>query len=381
MSLNKGTKTKVLILSLTYFPYIGGAEVAIKEICERLGQNFEFDLITAKLNKNLKDKERLGEVNVFRVGGGSSLLDKYFFPLRAFKKAKELHTQNDYQIVWGMMASWGGWAALKFKEKYLKVKYLLTLQSGDSDAFIKARTWWWQWRYRKIYSKADRIQVISEWLEKRARNYGFKGRVDLVPNGTNLTRKQENKKTRKQENEKVILTVSRLVKKNGVEDLIKASKLLNCQIAKLLIVGDGPLREKLEKIAEDLGVKDKVIFAGEVKFDELGNYYELADVFCRPSLSEGFGNVFVEAMAHELPVVATPVGGIVDFLKDRETGFECEVQNPASIAEKLNYILDENNKIEVEKIISQAKKMVEEKYTWDKIASQMNEIFNELINK
>jgi len=92
------------------------------------------------------------------------------------------------------------------------------------------------------------------------------------------------------------------------------------------------------------------------------------------------GNSFLEAMAAEVPVVATPVGGIPDFLEDGKTGWFCKVRDPQSIAEKIQYILDEKNKDEVEWVVKNAKELVEKKYNWDNIAIQMNNIFNKLTN-
>ena len=144
-----------------------------------------------------------------------------------------------------------------------------------------------------------------------------------------------------------------MVEKNGVEDLIEAIKILDRNDIVLKILGDGKLRKKLEKLVKDLEIKDRVALLGEKQFQLKGEVsnkavYErlmCADVFCRPSLSEGLGNAFLEAMAVGVPVIATPVGGIPDFLKDGETGWFCEPRNPKSIVEKIKYILDEKNNI------------------------------------
>jgi len=90
------------------------------------------------------------------------------------------------------------------------------------------------------------------------------------------------------------------------------------------------------------------------------------------------GNSFLEAMAAEVPVVATPVGGIPDFLEDGKTGWFCKVRDPKSIAEKVKYILDEKNKGEVEQVVKNAKELVEKKYNWNDISQKMQNIFNKL---
>ncbi len=144
----------------------------------------------------------------------------------------------------------------------------------------------------------------------------------------------------------------------------------------LIILGDGELKEHLEEVSKNNNLDKRVHFVGNVAPKEVYNYLAKADVFCRPSLSEGLGNAFLEAMLSGLPVVATKVGGIPDFLVDGETGWFCEVKNSRSIAEKVKYILDEKNKDEVLKVVENAKKMVGEKYGWDLIAQKMDKIFN-----
>ena len=89
---------------------------------------------------------------------------------------------------------------------------------------------------------------------------------------------------------------------------------------KLLIVGDGPLRENLKFKIKNLKLENKIELLGEVSPDKVPQYLAEADIFVRPSLSEGLGTAFLEAMAVGLPIIGTPVGGIPDFLKDDETG-------------------------------------------------------------
>ncbi|NMB48478.1 glycosyltransferase family 4 protein [Candidatus Kuenenbacteria bacterium] len=396
---------KVLIFSLTYLPFIGGAEIAVQEITKRLVGDFEFEMITCNLDGKQKDEEQLGNVKVYRIGKGR--IGKHLFHLLAFKKALELHRKNNYSGVWSIMANRAGLAALSFKKKFPNVKFLLTLQEGDSVFDIWKKTWYMRPLYKNIYRRADYIQVISNFLAKRARKYGYKKEISVVPNGVDIEKfKNQNSKIKIKENlnigpeEKIILTDSRLVKKNGVADLIKAFQLLvtpaspsarfdsarreagraNYELrVTLLILGAGPLANQLKSLAVKLGLQDKIIFLGAIPYDQIQNYYSIADVFVRPSLTEGFGNVFVQAMAAKIPVVATPVGGIIDFLKDGETGWFCQPKNPESIADKIRYILAEKNTDEVSRVVETAQKMVIEKYTWDSVAQKMRNIFNSLI--
>jgi len=181
-------------------------------------------------------------------------------------------------------------------------------------------------------------------------------------------------------NEKVIITVSRLVKKNGVEDLIKAMNDLRFKINdlrfKLLLIGKGEQETYLKELTKKLNLEESVAFLGEISHNDLPPYLWISDVFVRPSLSEGLGNVFLEAMAAGVPIIGTRVGGIPDFLKDGETGLFCEVQNSKSIAEKISMLLkDENLRW---RLTENGQRLVEEKYDWNKIAEDMKGVFNKL---
>jgi len=379
-------KNKILIISLAYHPFVGGAEVAIKEITDRLASDFDFDMITCNLDGRQKDFERLGNISVYRIGAGK--WSKYLFPWQAYRKALELQKKNNYSLVWAMMANQAGWAAKKFKNRFPAVKYLLTLQEGDSDFDIWLRTWFIRPLYKNIYRRADYIQAISNFLANRAKKLGAKCPIEVVPNGVDsewFTQMDYDDLFRLRKSQMFgghsILTTSRLVKKNGVEYLIRAMSNID---GRLNILGDGKLSRKLKRLSKELKIENKVQFLGFVNKEKILDSLIDASVFCRPSLSEGLGNSFLEAMAVKIPVIATPVGGIPDFLKDTgpdQTGWFCEVRNPHSIAEKINYVLDEKNQPEVKRVVENARRLVEEKYDWRKIASEMNTIFAQAINK
>lgn len=377
------TKARILIFSLTYFPFVGGAEVALKEITERI-KDFDFDLVTAKFSKKLPSEERVGRLNVYRIGRGSRL-DKYLYPWRAFLLSRRLHKTHNYRLIWAMMANWAGLSALIFKVFNPQVKYLLTLQEGDSVAFLRARTWFWRSLYAQIYKQADHIQVISRWLGKRARDYGYRGQLSLIPNGVDLEKINHKLGARHyelknklgiREYNKVVFTSSRLVKKNDLATLIRAVEYLivHFKLAlTLVIVGSGKLENKLKKLAGELKIEQRVIFIGWVDFERVFDYYALADVFARPSLSEGQGVSFIEAMAMGLPIVATPVGGIPDFLIDGETGLFCQISDPVDLAEKIKLLLTDSELYA--KIQRNAFALVRQKYDWNIIARRMNNLF------
>ncbi|MBI4709034.1 MAG: glycosyltransferase family 4 protein [Candidatus Portnoybacteria bacterium] len=378
---------KILIFSTAYLPFIGGAEVAVKEITDRLG-DFEFDMITARLNGKLPKFERVGNINIHRIGIGAPMFDKYLLAFFGQRFARKLHKKNNYDVIWSIMASYAGFAAASFKKIYPTTPFLLTLQEGDDLNYINKRVGFLKSKFKQIFSSADYIQCISNFLADWAKNMGAKCEVEVVPNGVSLDKlKSENEEVKTEihnlknklgikESEKVIITVSRLVPKNGVGDLIEAVSKLQIPNYKLLILGSGPLEESLKSKTESLKLGNRVNFLGEIPNKKVPEYLAISDVFVRPSLSEGLGNAFLEAMAAGVPVIGTEVGGIPDFLVNRETGLFCEASNSNDIAEKIKLLLTDNDLRN--KLIVNGRKLVEEKYNWNEIAERMENIFNKL---
>ena len=175
----------------------------------------------------------------------------------------------------------------------------------------------------------------------------------------------------------MIITTSRLVEKNAIDTIIRALSFLHGNY-KLLIAGSGELFYKLRKLTNELRLTKRVLFLGNIEHNELPQYLHISDVFVRPSLSEGMGNSFIEAMAAGVPVIATKVGGITDFLKDGETGLFCGIDDPKGISEKIELLI-ENNELR-ERIIKKAKQMVSEKYDWNLITKNMKEnVFEKML--
>ncbi|MFO0718727.1 MAG: glycosyltransferase family 4 protein [Candidatus Paceibacterota bacterium] len=368
---------KILIYSIAYHPFVGGAEVAVKEITDRIS-DIEFHMLTLNLDGKQRKYEKIGNVHVHRIGSGN--VGKYLFPFISLPKALSLHRKTRFDAIWSIMANYAGFGALFFKIFKPKLTFILTLQEGDPIDHIKRRVGLFYPLFRQIFKRANVVQAISNYLANFAKNMGYAGDVEVIPNGVDTyifsrdygeqelgaLRWQFHKETK----DVFLVTTSRLVTKNAVSDVISALHFLPNNV-KFLIVGVGPLEKSLKKLALDLGVDKRVIFAGFVEYKEIPKYLKISDIFIRPSLSEGMGNSFIEAMAAGIPVIATPVGGIPDFLKENKTGLFCKVQNGESIALCVNKILD-NEKLRKD-IVSNALKMVAKEYDWAHIVRQMED--------
>jgi len=386
--MDEENKKRVIIFSTAYLPLVGGAEVAVKEITYHLGDIHKFYLVTAKIRKGLPSYEKIGKVDVYRVGFGLNI-DKYLLPfLGVFRALGVIGGGGEEKpLIWAIMASYGGIGALFLKVIRPKWPFLLTLQEGDSEAHILGRVGVFYPLWRQIFRRADYIQVISNYLKEFAVKYGARCPVEVVGNGVDLEKIKSSKiknqndgeklKNKEKKKEFIILTVSRLVRKNGVDTLIRVMTNDKIQMtnSKLIIVGDGEERKNLEELVRDLRLEDKVIFAGEIKLEEVIEYYAAADVFVRLSRSEGFGNVFIEAMAAGCPVVATRVGGIVDFARDGENCLLVEPEDAAGAAKAIEKILTDG---ELAERLREGGLKTAEEYDWGKIAFKIGTILKNL---
>ncbi|MST04192.1 MAG: NAD-dependent epimerase/dehydratase family protein, partial [Candidatus Pacebacteria bacterium] len=135
--------SSIAVFSLAYFPFEGGAEIALREFIKRMP--FGFKIFTNRFDSKWDHEEENSGATVFRVGNGKSgnyygrNFEKILYVFRAWRKAEKEHTKRPFDAIWGMMASYGGFAALLFKLRHPKIPFILTLQEGDSEAHILRR--------------------------------------------------------------------------------------------------------------------------------------------------------------------------------------------------------------------------------------------------
>ncbi len=400
-------RKKILIFSLAYYPkHIGGAEVAIKEITDRLDPTqFEFHVVCNRYDSTLPSEEQVGNVYVHRIGlttHNPSMGDLRKFPLhlgkviyqwQAYLVAKRLHRQYQFDAVWAMMAHATGVPAGRFKRAFPEVKYVLTLQEGDPPEYIGQKMKIFGRWFDEAFTRADVIQVISNFLGRWAKRKGFAGEPILIPNAVNVAHFSQTYTTaelqavrhefRVAPTDTLLVTTSRLVHKNAVDDVIRALPLLPLSV-KFIVFGTGPDEAKLQALIAELQLSNRVQLRGQISHTAMPLYLKACNIFIRPSRSEGMGNSFVEAMAAELPVIATQEGGIADFLFDERrnldvpaTGWAVDANAPVQIAAAVEDILARPSK--VASVVKRAKALAIEKYDWGLIAARMDhEVFSKL---
>jgi glycosyltransferase involved in cell wall biosynthesis len=380
-------KKRILIFSLAYYPhYVSGAEAAIKEITDRISEDeYEFHLITHLFEKNAPRVEKIGRVTVYRVGFGGGRLSKILYVILAARKARELHKKLHFTGMWAMMT----YMLMPLTLARLigvKVPYVLTLQDGDSYEKVFERTFIKPFLplIDKGFRDATIIQVISEYLGTWPKKRGYQGEVVMIRNGANpnnfeqlpLEQLQAVKESiRKKDGDVYLFIAARLEYQKGIDAIIKALALLPDHI-KFLIAGDGSEKDMLTTLAKELGVEDRVTFLGSLDRDDVPKYRNpvVSDIFVHPSRSEGLGNSVLSAMAGRLPVIATQVGGLADFIFDEKsskpaTAWAVEPDSPEQIAAAVKDILANPDKVKDR--TQNARAMVEREYRWEQIAIDM----------
>lgn len=398
---------KILIFSLNYYPhFIGGAEVAIKEITDRIPEDeIEFHMVTLRMDSALPKEERVGNVVVHRIGPSvkhPSIADLKKFPLHyakhlyqflAAREVHRLHKKQRFDGIWAMMAHSCGIPAALFKVWNPQVRYLLTLQEGDPPEHIErlAKPVWPL--FKAGFTKADYLQPISTFLRDWGARMGFRGDATVIPNGVSIAHfakpvseekiQAMRESIGKKEGEVALVTTSRLVHKNGIDSVIEALPHLPENVT-FYIYGIGPDEVMLRSLAGRLGVEDRTKFMGQIGHADMPVMLRACDIFIRPSRSEGMGNSFVEAMAAGIPVIATQEGGIADFLFDATrnperpaTGWAVDADAPEQIAAAVSDIVRRPQA--VVEVTQTASAMVAERYDWEKIAASMRQLFARML--
>jgi len=261
--------------------------------------------------------------------------------------------------------------------------------------------WTERWRYKQIPIK----DKISNWLHKPLFKFvkkvfvpGMKSKewalaqgasnsqIILVPNASeikfNLKDKEKIKKKIIKEhelkNKKIILYLGRLIKRKGINYLIEAfSKIKNKNVILIIVGGDDfyrlgekSIKFKLKDQVKKLGLKNKIIFTGEIKHSKTAAYYSLADLFVYPSITyhqgEPWGLALNEAMQFGLPIISTDaVGAAYNLIKEGENGFIVEEKNSEKLKIAFEKIL-KNEKLQ-KKMGEKSREIIKKEYNYERM--------------
>lgn len=202
-----------------------------------------------------------------------------------------------------------------------------------------------------------------------------------MPNGINgnflpIDTKDDIKSNLNLKNKLLIVTIGRLIPLKGINKLIQLLPELRQDIS-LVVMGDGPERRNLELISSTIGVKERVIFTGNINKQEVTNYLKLSDLFVLYSDGEFSPFVILEAMACGLPVVASKIGGLAEFIEDGKDGILVRPKDMDGLKDAILKVLQDD--VLRLRLISNAYAKVSP-YTLKKVTEETLDLFNEVLN-
>jgi glycosyltransferase involved in cell wall biosynthesis len=366
-------RPKVIILSAFLSPFRSGAEACVEEVSLRLCSRYDLTIITARLRRDLPKHDRLrGVVPIVRVGLGCSF-DKWLFPFLAPFTARGKHPQ----LIHALLETFAGLALFFCQWLVPSAKRLLTLQTTNRS-FLK-------WL---VLRPPHSMTAISRTLQEIASSLG-RSDVTVIPNGIDYPAIR----AACGRHPKVpgrILFVGRLRPMKGVDTLLRAfAKLPAPQPsprlrlagsgelpASLRIVGDGELRSRLEHLAHDLGIADRVTFTGYVPIPKVYEEFAQAEIFCSLSRHEALGNVFLEAQAAGCAVLGTAIEGIPEVVLDGQTGILIPCDDIHGARRALESLLRSSS---LREKLSSAAVLHAKQYDWGVIAERYERLYAQFV--
>jgi len=366
-------KYKIAMISDWYFPKVGGIEYSMHTLAKTLSRHgCEVSVITRSYPGVPEYSKRDG-VSVIRVKGKPLPGQSRFLMPGAYKELFSLLKNGNYQIVnCHGLDSPIGMVALIVSRK-LGIPVVVTNHSLVGDTPYSSLLYL---AGKLLLKNADAVIAVSSAVEKDSKlmtkkpiyrifnGVDSEDKIITVPFPVNT------------EGKLIIATVARMTKKKGVQNIVDLAPSLLEKHENLLFVmiGDGPLREKLEGAAEEAGLSGNFYFTGEVSREKVLGYLEQADIFALPSSNEAFGISILEAMSKEVPVVAMNNSGVSDIVRNGVNGYLAD-----SLAEFSYYLEDLIEKPALRTSFAREALKGISNYDWNRICKQTSKVYTSVI--
>ena len=397
---------KVLVIASTFPRWKNDTTPRfVYELSERLSSYFKI-LVLAPHHKGAHKKEYMGKLEVRRFAyfkpaslqklcyeGGiipnmkKSFLARVQIPfliLSEFFASYKIARKEHIDMIHAHWILPQGFVAV-FLKKLLKIPLLVTVHGSDlfplkNRLFKKLQHF--------VIKNSDYITVNSIATRNELLNRFplYSSKIKVIPMGidVNIFKKRNLKKPKKYTKNTILLFVGRLSDQKGIQYLIDAMPDLvryDSKI-KLLIIGEGPYEKRLRERANANKVTSNIEFVGSIPTTEIAKYYNFADIFILPSLSnktgtEALGLSLLEAMASRCAVIGTKVGGIRFIIKDGYNGVLIEQKDSHNISSAIIMLLKDKKK--ARKLGKNAAEFVKKHYSWDKISKDFIKLYEDIL--
>jgi len=370
---------KIAILVSMFPPkWLGGVEIATKNIAKNLAKTGNDIHVITSFDKGMQKQSQEDGFFIHRIYYPKI---KFFGVIFFWLKCLFLLKKINPDVVHSQTIQMG--LPCFLAKKLFGIPYIVYCHGSDVYC---------NWKFKKVISKlvlenAEAAVVVTDSMKNKIKEFGFNIKnIFTIPNGVelsefeNLSKTDVRKKLKIDDSENIILFVGTLKTVKGIKYLIEAVKIVKEKglKIKLLLVGDGEEKEELKKISEKLNLKENIIFVGRIDNKEIPEYMIASDIFVLPSLSEGLPVVILEAMASGIPIIATKVGGVPDIVKDKENGFLVDSKSPTQIAEKILYLLANDD---TRKFISLNNFKKAKDYSWNIVMENLIKVYSTCLKK
>jgi glycosyltransferase involved in cell wall biosynthesis len=370
---------KLRICQMIDRPSLGGGQTALLLLAENLDhQLFEVFVCSASKGPLVEEVQSRGLTHI------PVSLSKAF-RLRTVKSIAAALEKNRIQILHthgGIAGFYGRWAARRIRTPVI-VHTLHGIHYLHYRNPLLKRLYVLQERIFLRFT--DGLILVSQADLSQAKKHKFcpENKMFVIPNGVDLKLDRNAQDIQKkrlawgwEREQPVIGTVARLHRQKGVFYLVKAAKkvLSAFPSAKIVVVGEGPLGQKLRKKTGKIGLEGRLLFLGERK--DAAELISLFDVFVLPSLWEGLPFVLVEAAALGKPIIATAVDGVTEIIEDGKTGVLVSPKDPQALADAIIRLLQDKDG--ASRLAERAKAIIPARFPLRRMVAQTQNLYLEL---
>lgn len=336
---------KILQINKFYHPFIGGIETIVKQLSEGINgkDNIKIDVLSCN-NRAKTIRTYINGVYVIKASSVGTLLSmpvsfSFFFILkRIYKQYDLIHVHLPFPL-----AELGLWL-IKPKQKIIVTYHSdIVRQRFFALALTRLNRWFLSHAEKIVVSNPNIIETSKVLMDFKTKCTVISFGVDTKKFSPDNGSKQSIEQIKKKYGDRIVLFVGRLVYYKGIEYLIEAMKGID---AKLLLIGEGPLKRFLTRKINRMGLANKVSILPYQPQNELVNFYISSTVLVLPSIyrSEAFGIVILEAMACGLPVISTELGTGTSYANQNGiTGFVVPLRNSDAINNSLNILFSDKS--------------------------------------